>query len=475
MKRFHTLFIFIAVFSASCSSIVDGLNVDPNNPTDASASLVFTGTQLANIAVQEGMASRLSTIWSGYNTGADRQWRDYFNYNVSAGIYDGDWNLVFRGANANALIAINKATELGNNKMAGITKILQVNSLATATQLWGDIPFDEAGDIEQFPNPRFESQRDVYEKLINRLDEAIADLETGIGTVGMEDVHFNGNEVNWIGVGYTLKARLLTDLKRYDEAFQAAQNGIGSHANSLYAPHGTTNSVDLNQYHSFLTLTRTGDIYAEGAYNVGLLDPSSSNYRGNAKTDETARFQFYYREEGVNTPGMIEPNTATSGFFAANASFPMITYQENILTLAESALRSGLGFDVALEHLNTYRAFLNNGGYLHADFFNIGGFRYDSYVAADFAPGGMENADGISPENALLREILEERYVSFYGQLLGWNDERRTRAEPYGIRLTPNIGTELPWRFIYSQNEINSNPNVPQPLPGTFDVLSIYQ
>lgn len=475
MKRFHSLYLFIGVLFASCSSIVDGLNVDPNNPTDASASLVFTGTQLANIAVQEGMASRLTTIWSGYNTGADRQWRDYFNYNVSAGIYDGDWNLVFRGANANALITIEKAASIGNNKMAGISKILQVNSLATATQLWGDIPYDEAGDIQQFPNPRFEGQLEVYGKLISRLDEAIADLETGIGTVGIEDVHFNGNETNWIGVGYTLKARLLTDLKRYGEAYQAAQNGIETYASSLYAPHGTTNGVNLNHYYSFLTLTRTGDIYAEGAHNVSLLDPGSSAYRGNAKTDETARFRFYYREEGVNTPGMIEPNTSASGFFAIDASFPLITYQENILTLAESALRSGLGFDIALEHLNTYRAFLNNGGYLHSGILNDAAPRYEPYVAADFAANGMENADGIAAEDALLREILEERYVSFYGQLLGWNDERRTRSEPYGIQLTPNIGSELPWRFIYSQNEVNSNPNVPQPLPGTFDVLPIYQ
>lgn len=473
MKRFQSL--FIGVLFASCSSIVDGLNDDPNNPTDASATLVFTGTQLANIAVQEGMASRLSTIWSGYNTGADRQWRDYFNYNVSAGIYDGDWNLVFRGTNANALITIEKAAALGNDKMAGITKILQVNSLATATQLWGDIPYDEAGDIEQFPTPRFEGQLQVYEKLIGRLDEAIADLGTGIGTVGQEDVHFSGNESSWIGVAYTLKARLLTDLKRYGEAYTAAQNGIGAYGSSLYAPHGTINGVNLNHYHSFLVLTRTGDIYAEGAYNVGLLDPSSDTYRGNAKTDETARFRFYYREQGVNTPGMIEPNTSASGFFANNASFPLITYQENILTLAESALRNGLGFETALGHLNTYRAFLNSGGYLHSGVISEESFLYEPYVAADFAPGGMENPDGISAENALLREILEERYVSFYGQLLGWNDERRTRSEPYGIRLAPNIGTVLPWRFIYSQNEINSNPNVPQPLPGTFDAMPIYQ
>lgn len=481
-RIYKSVAVLAALFSlqlVSCKSIVEGLNVDPNNPTSAPASLVFTGTQLANIATQEGMASRLTTIWSGYTTGADRQWRDYFNYNVTAGVYDGDWNLVFQATNANALIAIQKATELGNRKMVGITKILRANALATGTELWGDIPFDEAGDIVKFPSPKFQSQTEVYTKLIALVDDGIADLDAGIGTVGAEDIHFGGEATKWKQVAYTLKARLLTDSRQYDAAYTAALSGISLFANSLYAPHGTTVSVNENHYFSFLTNQRLGDIYAVGAYNVSIMNPTSAAYRGNAKTIETARFRFYYQENGVNTPGRIEPNTAStataSGFFARSAGFPMVTFQENILTLAEMALRSGKGATVALEHLNRYRAFLNTGGYISPTYLTAGNFKYEPYVAADFAAGGIENRDNITADNALLREILQERYVSFYGQHLGWNDERRTRSEAFGIKLTPNNGTQLPWRFIYSQNELNSNPNSPKPVPGTFEVMSIYK
>lgn len=482
MKRiYRSVFAIAFLFSlqlVSCKSIVDDLNVDPNNPTTAPASLVFTGTQLANIATQEGMASRLTTIWSGYATGADRQWKDYFNYNVTAGVYDADWNLVFQATNANARIAIQKAAELGNQKMVGITKIVQANALATGTELWGDIPFDEAGDIVKFPNPNFESQAAVYPKLIALIDEAIADLNAGIGTVGAEDIHFGGDATKWKQVAYTLKARLLTDTKQYDAAYTAALSGVSAYANSLYAPHGITTSVNENHYFSFLTNQRLGDIYAVGAYNAGIMNPTSAAYRGNTKTTETARFKFYYQENGVNTPGRIEPNTSStataSGFFARAASFPMVTYQENVLTLAEMALRSGKGFAVALGHLNSYRAFLNTGGYINSTYLTAGTYKYEAYVAADFEAGGIENNDNITADNALLREILQERYVSFYGQHLGWNDERRTRAEAYGIKLTPNNGTQLPWRFIYSQNELNSNPNSPKPVPGTFDTMAIY-
>jgi hypothetical protein len=481
MKRIYKslLVLMLSLHLFSCKKIVADLNVDPNNPTNATANYVFTGTQIANMAAQEGMASRLTICWSGYGIGTFQQFLPFSYYNITANNFDDDWNIFFTGVNKNARITIEKALALNNFKMAGITKVIQVNALATATELWGDIPFEEAGVSNKYLNPKFETQQAVYPKLIARLDSAIADLNTGIGTVGTEDIHFGGDATKWKQVAYTLKARLLTDMKQYAPAYEAAGLGLSAYANSLYAPHGTTTSVNENSNYSFLTSVRAGSITAEGVYNAGLLNPAKAlTYRGNAKTNETARFKFYYLENGVNAVGVIEPNTLTTtaarGFFARDAGFPLVTYQENILTLAEAALRAGKGFDVALSHLNTYRSFLNSGGYLHATYKVAGTYKYDPYVAADFAASGMENKDAITPENALLREILEERYITFYGQHLGWDDERRTRKEAYGIKLKPNNGTQLPWRFIYSQNEINSNKNSPSPVPGLFDSLSIY-
>lgn len=476
----YTLTIIITVTFFSCERLVDGLNDDPNNPTDASANYVFTGTQLANIAVQEGLASRLTLIWNGYGTGVLQQFGTWHFYAITASNFDADWNLVFTGTNKNALIAIRKAEELGNRKMAGITKVIQLNSLATATELWGDIPFEEAGQMDAFPSPAFVSQQELIPRLINYLEEAIDDLESDIGTVGAEDVHFSGDATKWIQVAYTLKARLYMDIKQYGEAYEAAALGIDSFDNSLYAPHGTTRDVDQNHTYSLLTDVRAGSITAEGAYNADILNPSSPSYRGNEKTDETARFQFYYLENGVNAPGVIEPNTSSTasarGFFAMDADFPMITYQENALTLAEAALRSGRGMDVALAHLNDYRNFLNNGGYLHSTYRASATFRYEPYELADFSTGGIENQAGeFSQEDALMREILQERYVTFYGTHIGWNDERRTRNEVSGVKLQPNNGDRLPARFIYSQNEINSNTNSPSSAPGLFETLYIYQ
>src|SRR5690606_7286955 len=115
-----------------------------------------------------------------------------------------------------------------------------------------------------------------------------------------------------------------------------------------------------------------------------------------------------------------QPNTV-DGMAAAEASAPIVTYQENQLILAEAGFRTD-GFSTGLTHLNEFRAFMSAGGYLTNA--NPADVQYDPYLSGDFANGGMENPDGLSADDALLREILEERYVTFFGQIEGFNDTR---------------------------------------------------
>jgi hypothetical protein len=143
------------------------------------------------------------------------------------------------------------------------------------------------------------------------------------------------------------------------------------------------------------------------------------------------------------------------------------------LILAEAGLRSA-DFDTGLGHLNEFRAFMAAGGYLRNA--NPADILYDPYDAADFNAGGMENPDNIGANDALLREILEERYVTFFGQIEGFNDTRRTNNESVvRVPVQPNTGSELPQRFIYPQSEIDRNSNTPDPIPGLFDKTPVNQ
>jgi hypothetical protein len=172
--------------------------------------------------------------------------------------------------------------------------------------------------------------------------------------------------------------------------------------------------------------------------------------------------------------GYYEPNAyclfdgwGATGMFGGDTSFPLVTFEENTLILAEASARTG-NATAALTNLNKHRAYMNSGGYLSADW---GTPVYEAYTAADFQAGGIENkAPSIGTDRALLREILEERYVTFIGQIEGFNDVRRTFKETdVRVPVTPNKGTQFPQRFIYAQGEVSANKNLPNPLPSVFE------
>ena len=121
---------------------------------------------------------------------------------------------------------------------------------------------------------------------------------------------------------------------------------------------------------------------------------------------------------------------------------------------------------------------MNTGAYINSTYLTTGSFKYDPYVPADFLSGGMENpvANTLSQEKALLREILEERYINFRGQIEGFNDLRRTFKETdIRVPVPLNFGTQFPQRFLYPQFEIDMNKSTPSPIPGVFDPTPVNQ
>ena len=103
--------------------------------------------------------------------------------------------------------------------------------------------------------------------------------------------------------------------------------------------------------------------------------------------------------------------------------------------------------------------------------------QYDAYTAADFAPSGMENPDNIDADTALLREIIEERYITGFTTFMPFDDARRLRTESAIVVPFPNNTTTVPGRverFLYPEEEVLSNTSVPEE-PGLFVPTPINQ
>lgn len=468
MKKYIYGFWLFAILSVSCNKLVEGINTDPNNPLDADANIMLTSVMVGNMNIQEGDLARFAGMWSGYFRGFTQQYQSYHQYSVIARNFDDSWRIIYSGVYKNIKILKEKALAVNNRRMVGVVQVIEANLLGTTTALWGDIPYTQAAN-EQISSPAFDAQASVYASIQTLLDSAILNLNsTAFVSFAAQDIHFAGNMTRWIQTANTLKARYFLHTREYQKALTAAQSGISSQANNFMAPHNETNRGAFNLYFQFLSLDRPNWIDATGMYGVNLLNPSRAGNRSNAKTVERARWSYFY-----NSASNL--NFTVNGFFGASAFFPLASFAENLLILAEADARVN-GFAAGLTRLNAYRAYMNTGAYINPTYLTTGNFRYDPYVAADFLAGGIENAvlPTIAQDRALLREILEERYVNFIGQIEGFNDLRRTFKEnDIRVNIPLNFGTSFPQRFIYPQVEIDINKSIPSVLPTLFEPTPI--
>lgn len=436
MRKNLNIFLLLGVLIlSSCQGLVDGLNDDPNNFTDTPLNLVLNHSLLNVVTVAEAEAARNATMFADQFTGVDRQYGTLNVYSTGAADYDATWEDIYQRGITQTQIAKGKAIAAGNTSVEGITSILEGFYFAEAAMLFGDIPQSQVNNVVDFPDP-------IYEDQVSVLNAAIALIDAGISKAGATPA---GNNVfatssTWAQVGNALKARYQLALKSYgpaaSSAAAAAFTGDGS---NWTIKHSSANYAE-NLFWQFEVEQRAGYLQVDSSYMHQMLDSNSPNYKGNSKTDEAGRKNFYTAADGVNL------NT-TNGFAAIAQGFPVISFSEVQLIAAESAARAD-NLDGALTALNAVRA-RNATAY---------GSQYDAYVLADFNAGGMLNTGGTA-KDAMILEVLKEKYCSVIG-LPTFADVNRTK-NLIGVPIKGATASSIPQRFLYPLSEVSSNKNFP--------------
>lgn len=455
------IFIAIIIQLAACESFVTGIDEnDITRPRDAELKQALVSAELAYMGVLEGDMARMAGLWSGYFFGVDRQSGGYYHYDVAASTFVRAWDNVYASALKNLMATEEKAAALNNTSVIGICQVMEASLMGTAAAIWGDVPFTQAVNYEQFPNPQYEPQVTVIDKCIEMIDAALVNLNANKGSRPGDFLDLTITNTRWMAVANSVKARLLLYKKDYSNALHAANMGIQLPANDLLARHSSENSAN-NMYYQFLAIGPwSGSMNASNAWLGRLLSATASGNRNHTKTNEAARLVHYYSGNTVET---YTPNTSGSGYFASGAGFPLHTAFETKLIAAECLLRTG-DFNNALTKLNEHRA------NLRAVF---AGGTYTDFNAVDFDPFGIENTAGtLTAKEALLLEILEEKYVCLYGQIEAFTELRRTNN---ALDLPANVGEQHPQRFLYSQTEIEANTSTPNPIPGLFEKTDLFE
>ena len=465
MKNLKYIALSLLLFiSMGCEKLVEGINDNPNEISSDSFEagvLLLKGIELANVSVQAGHETRIGGMWCGQTKGLVLLYKSLAEYNISAEETNGIWQNAYQGVVKQArLLRQQTATNPKAKQYSGITKVLEANALGTLASLFGDIPYTEISN-EAVADPKFESQKSVFAKLQILLDEAIADLGASPNSLVSEDLMLAGNTVRWTKVARTLKARMYLYTGEYEKAYQEALLGVLTPLDALvFTPPAIGNgSQNLN----YKMINQRGGYWG---FTGSYLDVLLGTKRNNSKTSENARLA-YYRFDGASA-------TNNKGIAAVNTPITLVGYEENTLILAETAVRTGKTA-IGLTQLNNLRAYLAGGKAFIK--LNAGdALKYDPYVLADFEKNGIENKEGLVTERALLREIIEERYVSGFTGLLGFDDLRRLGSKEKDIAVLPPFNSptisQYPQRFIVAQSELSANENAPKDA-GIFAVTEV--
>lgn len=471
----------VAMTFSACDDFGD-LNTDPTQADQIDPNFKLTNIQLrisgeryenwrTNLIYSSTMMQHLAalpTYWVGdkylLNTGySTSMWERYYP-NISKNIED-------------LLVQVCDDPEEVN--LCAITRITRVFMYHRLTDLYGDIPYSEAGKgvTEGIVTPVYDPQQEIYADMLNELQEAAAQLDASQPSFGSGDLIYGGDIEKWRKFAYSMMLRLGMRLSEVDAG--AAQTWVEraiaggvmtSNDDIAYVPHdpnawrngvGEVFSADGNQHMSetFVTwlqdnddprLNVLGQVPVAGEPAIGL--PNGYNSSDDAAVG-IVNHPTWVPCEGDPAPepcGLavyMDVNPAIVGL-----DDPMFfqTYAEVEFLLAEAAIR-GWGASDANGHYDAgVRAAMQHLA-LYGDGAVIGDDAIDAYLAADdFDEGDADALEQIG------EQYWAATFLNEYETFANW---RRTGFP----NLTPVVypgnvtGGTIPRRMIYSPGEAITN------------------
>lgn len=353
--------------------------------------------------------------------------------------------------------------------MATVVKVLGMSRI---TDMYGPIPYSQFGTSIQVP---YDSQKDVYYKFFEELDEAIAVLTAYSNSntasyLGQYDYIYSGNVSKWIKFANTLRLRLamrvsfVDQTKATEEATAAINHSYGLmttpddsailHQNTSFT---FTNPLwEVSESFQDMRMGATMDCYLNG-YN----DPRVSRYFRPAVKDGA----YHGVRNGMTDIPKDAYIEAASGLnFETNSNMQWMDAAEAYFLLAEARLRLNLGTETVQHYYEQgIRTSFSSKGASGVDAYitntenmplttfvdprterglNVGNFISQLSVAWD---------DRATTERKLER-IMIQKWIALYpdGQE-AWSEMRRTRYPGFVRIESYNNATEVATNELISR------------------------
>lgn len=286
----------ILLFAGACTKNFEEINTDPNHITAGNVNFanLLTNAELITSGNSDGnayedwrnnliyascMIQHLSST-TGYWAG------DKYTYNASynSAYWDNNYGPITSDGNVNSnsspigniveVVANTKSNpQLAN--LYNIARIFKVFQFQRLTDMYGDIPYSEAGQgyISGITAPKYDKQQDIYTDFLNELQDAASKLDPSItGNPGNADIIYSGDAGQWKKFAYSEMVRIAMRLSKVDPA--KAQQWVNT---AVQGGVFTSNDDNALIKHQAAAPNGAGSQVANGTGSVlGLIDPNAS-------------------------------------------------------------------------------------------------------------------------------------------------------------------------------------------------------
>jgi len=461
------LLLFVLI---SCESF-DEVNKNPNQATDASIQVIYPAVTASFVYGMNGESAQFTSILMQYLTGVVGDQQQVNNYSFVVDMSDATWNRFYTNCLQNINAIKDKSTESGALHYRGAAKIMEAIILGYSVDLWNDVPYSEALQLNNIKQPKFDEGALVYQRVQQLLDEGIVDLNgTSTTSPSTNDFIYRANNETlwrqnsrprWILLARSMKARFHNHLSKVDPAGSATATLAAIDAGSFLSNADQPNIVFGTEFAGpwfpfFQTTFGENNVAISQRFinllrdrvDVGVDDPRLPFF----VSPTTAGLYVGTPNGAVSRPaGSVIPGPYLN---RRESPTPLLNFSELKFIEAEAALRANLPARAAQAHNAAVTASLQR----------VTGSANAAYVTKY----GSETSATIT-----LEKIMTEKHIDLFLQPEAWTDWRRTT--PVGATNTvsgiptltpaPTNSTQgaFPRRFIYPNREVvNNSVNVPK-------------
>lgn len=490
-KNLYSLVFFLCLlvgsYTVSCKKHFTELNTDTKALPVASITPegLFSYAQkslsdfMASVSVNVNVFRFFAQYWGS------AQYQSEPSYNVTQrNIANNIFDLLYRGVLSNLheakKISLQRAPE--NIADRAMMSILEVYAFALAVELWGDVPYSQAFNIDNI-SPKYDDGKTVYLNLADRLDNALADLKKGGSGLRQADLVYGGDTSKWRKFGNSLKIRMGLMLGKVDKtkaksmidaakglAFERQEDSYifrylstTPNTNSYYANQVLSGRFDFLGTTTFIdTLKKLGDPRLPYFFQPAPNKAGSNGTQKNNDVD-TGKYVGQTYGKGASRSATSRPGTKVE---KPDADGILMDYAEVQLYLAEACSR-GL-----LTNGSSQCTYLVNGVVASVKY-----WKGDSTGTANTLkklgitlPANsncamnccMNNGSNAMANNQFCKVIALQQWIAFYNRgYEGWNVWRRYGTFPDSLftRINPNktVDEQIPQRFLYPINEETLN------------------